>query len=215
MSPGQEQVLENIDHESVTRPIEQPARSPRKSLPSHWLPRPVSPKLATAQRAKDRTYKKQSESGSPAHVKTLRTTHSSVELGKVHGREGGTYLTKEALAAVEPPIAPTKSPSSPGKYPISPPKLAWEGRTSSPQCGVARQQPVSSPTKPSHCTHRWPTEDHMRAISKVVGVTYCMRNIFSEDSPVRSPTSTEHSFWLAAGNLQEVSISVPDLSADG
>ncbi|EMD95668.1 hypothetical protein COCC4DRAFT_123083 [Bipolaris maydis ATCC 48331] len=144
---------EHSQHQPVVQTTEQSEQSPRKPIPAHWLPKAASPKLATAQRAKERTLKKISDNGSPGYSKGIRTTRSSVDLGRSHGREGTTYLTKEALEAVEATMTSPGKHTGSVKFSSSASKPVWNSPTS-PLRSVARQQSgcslKMSPTKSSH-----------------------------------------------------------------
>ncbi|KAF1936847.1 hypothetical protein EJ02DRAFT_358164 [Clathrospora elynae] len=187
----------------------QAQQSPRKSLPSHWLPKSAGPNLATAQRAKERTHK----TGSPIEVKTLRGTRSSLDLGKTHSRDGATFLTKEALAAVESNIVSPTSPLSPSRLrrsPSKPTKPVWGSPNGSPR-SHARATIRMSPTK---STYLHAESAHARAPSSVGTSTGGQSFHTAEGSPVRSPAGTEHSYQSIAENPQKVEISALDLVAD-
>jgi hypothetical protein len=203
---------EHIELEPTAHTVGHAGQSPRKQLPAQWMPKSSAPKLATAQRAKERTHKKGSESGSPIETRTLRGTRSSVELGKMHGREGATYLTKEALAAVETSVTSPTSPLSPSRTHGSPSKRLWNSPTGSPLRSSTRQHPTfsikMSPTKSTHLHADSVSAAHSRTSSSVA-------NSFrtAEGSPVRSPASTEASFQSAAEN-SDTDVPSFDLYAD-
>lgn len=121
------QGVANVEHSSVTRStskgkeklIETPTDdagerkppSPRKSIPTFWR----GPTLATAQRALQRESRKKALQGesptSPTENsrKSIRSARSIAELGVPQSTEPTTFLTKDAIAAVESNIT---SPSS-------------------------------------------------------------------------------------------------------
>jgi hypothetical protein len=204
---------EHIELGSTAHTVGHAGQSPRKQLPAHWMPKSAAPKLATAQRAKERTHKKGSESGSPVEVKTLRGTRSSVELGKAHGKEGPTYLTKEALAAVDSSVTSPASPLSPNRAYGSPSKRLWNSPTGSPLRSSTRQHPTlsikMSPTKSRHLNAGSMSTAHSRTSSSVANSFHT-----AEGSPVRSPASTEDSFQFAAENPENADVLSLDLMAD-
>ncbi|EUC30800.1 hypothetical protein COCCADRAFT_102955 [Bipolaris zeicola 26-R-13] len=161
---------EHNEDQSVAQKTEQPQQSHRKPIPDHWLPKAASPKLATAQRAKERTLKRSSDNGSPGYPKGIRATQSSVDLGRSHGREGTTYLTKEALEAVETTMTPPRQHTGSAKFSSSTLKPAWNSPTS-PLRSVARQKSgcslKMSPTKPSHLPNKSTAADHSRLFNSV------------------------------------------------
>jgi hypothetical protein len=203
---------EHVDLDPAAHTIGHAGQSSRKQLPAHWMPKSSAPKLATAQRAKERTHKKGSESGSPVEVKTLRGTRSSMELGKTHGREGATFLTKEALAAVENSVTSPTSPLSPSRAHGSPSKRLWNSPTGSPLRSSTRQHSTfsikMSPTKSTHLHAEAASAAHSRASSSVANLFHT-----AEGSPVRSPASTEDSFQSAAEN-PDTDVPSFDLHAD-
>ncbi|KAF1837177.1 hypothetical protein BDW02DRAFT_566421 [Decorospora gaudefroyi] len=194
------------------------ATSPRKSIPAHWLPKSTGPNLATAQRAKERTQKKGSESGSPVEVKTLRGTRSSANLDRTHNKEGATYLTKEALAAVESGDTSPAASSCPSRPTGSPSKRLWNSPSGSPLRSSARQHPTLSikvsPTKSMHLNAELASAGHSRALSSVATSTGRISFHTAEGSPVRSPASTEESFQSAAEDLEDMDVTSLNLLAD-
>jgi hypothetical protein len=114
--------------------------SPRKPLPSQWLPVTNGPNLATAQRAKERGHKRGSAGGSPIEAKTPRGTRSLVDIGRAHGVEGQSFLTKHALAAVESDLTSPLAARSPTKRKCASSKPAWNSPATSPLRESSRQQ---------------------------------------------------------------------------
>lgn len=209
---------EQRDHPSPTPASSQLGQSPRKPIPAHWLPKATAPNLATAQRAKERTHKKGSAAGSLSDMNKLRLTRSSADLGRTHGKEGATYLTKEALAAVESAVAPLASPQTPVKIGSPPSKPAWNSPVTPPARGSARQHPAHtlkmSPTRSTYLTAETMSVGHSRTSSSIA--TSTGKNSFhtADGSPVRSPASTVYSFQTAAESLEDQDIPIFDLSAD-
>ncbi|KAI0577175.1 hypothetical protein Alg130_08488 [Pyrenophora tritici-repentis] len=193
------------------------AHSPRKSIPSHWLPKSAGPNLATAQRAKERTYKKSAESSSPGELMTIRGTHSSFDLSRGYGKEGSTYLTKEALAAVDSSITSSSSPLGTGTVPSSPSKKAWNSPTRSPVRSSTSQQPKlsfkMSPVKLANLNTK-SSPGHSRATSSISTSTGNTAFYTAQGSPVRSPTDIEQSFHTDLEYLEEFDVSDTDLHAD-
>ncbi|OCK83389.1 hypothetical protein K432DRAFT_183191 [Lepidopterella palustris CBS 459.81] len=78
--------------------------SPRKPIPSHWLPKSKAPMLKTAQRAADRETRKKgspSDSIKDCAFKTVRGRRDTVEARKDPASDTATFLTKEAAEPVD------------------------------------------------------------------------------------------------------------------
>jgi hypothetical protein len=208
---------EHVEHQSDAYTISASVYSPRKPIPSHWLPKSTGPNLATAQRAKARSSRREWDDDSPDEVKTLRGTRSSIDLGGIHGKEGATYLTKEALAAVDGTVTSPTSPLSPSRLHGSPPKRPWNSPTGSPLRSSARQQSSfslrMSPTKSTHLNTDSISAAHSRTPSSVATSGRASFHT-AQGSPVRSPASTEHSFQSAAENPEDLDVPSIDLRAD-
>ncbi|KAH7377385.1 hypothetical protein BKA66DRAFT_572183 [Pyrenochaeta sp. MPI-SDFR-AT-0127] len=192
--------------------------SSRKSIPSQWLPKGNGPILATAQRAKERSEKKSSQSGSPIEAKTLRGTRSSVELAVGHGLEGAIFLTKEALAAVENSMTSPKVSRSPNRLHQSQSRPSWKSPTGSPLRSSPRQQSTLSvnisPTKPAFLKAESSSVGYSRGPSSAA--TSTSKNSFhtAEGSPVRSPVGSELSFQSAVEAPEGIEVPYFDLTAD-
>ncbi|CAG5161424.1 uncharacterized protein ALTATR162_LOCUS6026 [Alternaria atra] len=208
---------EQAEHQSAAHTVSTSGHSPRKPIPTQWLPKSTGPNLATAQRAKVRNSKNSWGSDSPEEVKILRGTRSSIDLGRTHGKEGALYLTKEALAGINSTIASPTSPLSPSTLHGSPTKRPWNIPTGSPLRGSARQQHLStrmSPNKSTHLNIESISTAHSRASSSVATSTGRVSFHTGEGSPVRSPASTEHSFQSAAENPEDLDVPNFDLKAN-
>ncbi|KAH6883390.1 hypothetical protein BKA58DRAFT_304847 [Alternaria rosae] len=209
---------EQAEHQYDSYTIGTSGRSPRKSISTQWLTKSTAPNLATAQRAKARTSKTAWDSDYPDEVKKLRGTRSSVDLGRISGKDGATYLTKEALATVENTIASPTSPLSPSSLHRSPPKRPWNSPTGSPLRSSARH-PSSfslrmSPTKSTHLNTDSISAGYSRASSSVATSTGRASFHTAQGSPVRSPASTDRSFQSAAENPEDLDVPSIDLCAD-
>jgi hypothetical protein len=217
MSSSEEQICKYIENQTIAQTIGQSDPSPRKPIPAQWLHKTTSPNLATAQRAKERTLKKGSENGSPRCAKTVRATRSSMDLGRPHGREGTTYLTKEALEAVDATIVSPLSPTSPVTFSNSVSKPAWNSPTS-PLRGVARKQSrcslKMSPTKPSHPSTKSVTTGHTQAVSSVTALASKISHRTTDGSPVRSPESTRLGFRSTLKDLEDLHITILELETN-
>ncbi|CAO2649863.1 Nn.00g011550.m01.CDS01 [Neocucurbitaria sp. VM-36] len=192
--------------------------TPRKPVPSQWLAKTNGPNLATAQRARERSHKKESQASSPIEVKTLRGMRSSIDLGRAHSSEGPTFLTKEALVAVESNIMAPTSPRSPNALRRSPSKPTWKSPNASPLRSNLRQQPplivAVSPARPTLLSTESTSNAHSRIPSSVATST-CGNSFYTaEGSPVRSPTGSELSFSSAVEFLEDVQSPHLDLTAD-
>ncbi|KAF1846263.1 uncharacterized protein K460DRAFT_406479 [Cucurbitaria berberidis CBS 394.84] len=215
--PPKEHVQFETDNHTIGHTA-QGQQSPRKPIPSQWFPKSNAPNLATAQRAKERSHKKGSHSGSPVEVRTLRGTRSSVDLGKRHNAEGATFLTKEALAAVDSNITSPTSPCSPNRLHRSPSKPSWQSPNASPLRSSLRQQSTVtnkvSPTRPTYLNAETALNAHSRAASSVATSTGGNSFHTAEDSPVRSPVGSELSFWSAEEIIEDMDIPYHNLTAD-
>lgn len=184
------------------------ARSPRKSLPSHWIPKSSGPKLATAQRAKERSHKKDPQSGSPVETKTIRGARSIIELRKAQSVESPSYLTKEALAAADNDIASLTSTRSPIRLHRSPSKPCWRSPTTSPSQNRPGQ-PVTittkiSPTRAALLSAGTASSGHSRAPSSTAAS--CGTFHTANEPPVRSPSGSVNSFRSASEYPQDMEI---------
>lgn len=175
----------------------QGVKSSRKPIPANWLPIRTGPNLATAQRAKERGEKKASANGSPVEVKTLRGTRSSLDLGRLSGIEGPTFLTKEALAAVDSNVSSsTTAVRSPTKQ-----KLVLRTSSTSPLRSSQNQKLMSgnkiSPSKINRLDIETALSIHSRGPSSVATSTGDTVYHDVGGSPVRSSTNSEQSFQTA------------------
>jgi hypothetical protein len=159
--------------------------SPRKPIPSHWLPPSNGQNLATAQRAKERVHKKGSLSGSPVEVKALRGTRSLVDIGGAHGTDGASFLTKTAHSAIESDLTSGKSPTKGQRAPSKP---AWNSPTS-PRREHAQQQPnliiKTSPIKKAYLSAESASLGHRRGTSVATSAGDSVYHS-AKSSPVRS-----------------------------
>ncbi|CBX91365.1 predicted protein [Plenodomus lingam JN3] len=192
----------------------QPSYSPRKSLPSHWLPKSSGPNLATAQRSKERSHKKDSQSGSPIQVKTIRGARSAIDFRKSYDIESPTYLTKEALAAVENDMSSPTSADGLHRLRRSPSKPSWRSPATSPLRSSPSQHTTNnmkmSPTRAGLLKAGSTSGSHSRAASSVT--TSCKTFHTANESPVRSPSGTELSFHSASEYPEDAQI--PHLKLD-
>jgi hypothetical protein len=195
------------------------SHSPRKRIPAQWLPTSSGPTLATAQRVRERGQKHGSASGSPVEAKILHGTRSSVDLRKAHIAEGATFLTKEALAAVESNIVSPASARSPKKHQPTT-KPAWWSPTSPSSRNSPRQQSTltikMSPTRTTFLSAGSTSLGHRRGASSVATSNEDPLYHTAENSPVRSHAGSEHSFTSAAEVIDDDIVHVYrlDLSAD-
>jgi hypothetical protein len=159
--------------------------SPRKPIPSQWLPASSGPNLATAQRAKERVHKKGSLSGSPVEAKALRGTRSLVDMGGAHGAAGALFLTKTAHSAIESDLTSGKSPTK-GQRASS--KPAWNSPTSPPREHVQQQPNLiikTSPIKKAYLSAESVSLGHRRGTSVATSAGDSVYHS-AESSPVRS-----------------------------
>jgi hypothetical protein len=190
--------------------------SSRKPIPAHWLPAGTAPNLATAQRAKERGHKRGSVSGSPGEVKSIRGTRSLADIGRAQGAEGQSFLTKNALAAVECDLTSSTAGRSPTKYQRSSSKPAWNSPATSPLRESSRHHAAfvikGSPTKNFHNAE---TRTHKRGISLA---TSAADSIYysAESSPVRDDANSTPSFDTPVETFDEYPFPIIDFlpSAD-
>lgn len=203
-----EEAQSNPDESQIVRNPIRTSHSPRKSLPSHWLPSNSGPRLATAQRAKERSYKKDQQIGSPIEAKKIRGARSTVELKKAYNIDGSNYLTKEALAAVETNIASPTSAHSPSKLRQSPSKPSWRSPNTSPLHGSPSQHATLttkfSPARAALLSPGTASGSHSRGSSSVAASLRTFHT--ANESPVRSPSGSEISFQSASEFLDEIMI---------
>ncbi|KAH7066298.1 hypothetical protein BKA63DRAFT_425784 [Paraphoma chrysanthemicola] len=164
--------------------------SPRKPIPSQWLPTNSGPKLATAQRAKERGHKRGSVSGSPVEARTLHGARSSVDLASRHGSEAPTFLTKETLAAVDTDITSPTNGHSPTKRMSTRP--AWQSPKSSDLRESPRQHSSidvkTSPNRIALLTPEVATTTHRRGPSSVATSTDGTVYHSAAGSPIKGTT---------------------------
>jgi hypothetical protein len=136
--------------------------SPRKPIPSQWLPFTSGPNLATAQRAKEREHKKGSLGGSLSEPLTLRGTRGLADIGRTHGAEGAAFLTKTTHAAVESDFT---SPKSPTKGHRASSKPAWNSPTSREHLQQPNLIIKTSPIKRAFLSAEAASHGHRRGTS--------------------------------------------------
>jgi hypothetical protein len=193
--------------------------SPRKAIPSQWMSPSSGPNLVTAQRAKERGYKKGSLNSPPKEVKTLGMTRSLMDIKKAHAADGASFLTKTAHTAVESDLILSTLAKSALKPQRTPSKPAWNSPGGSPLRERPPQQQDFSLTTSPHKTMLLSTETatrgHRHGASSVA--TSAADSVYhsAESSPVRSTVDLTLSFKSAAEVLlDEDNISVLQLSAD-
>ncbi|KAF3035264.1 hypothetical protein E8E11_002194 [Didymella keratinophila] len=189
--------------------------SPRKPLPAQWFPPSQSPMVASSQRARAHGGTQASTSGSPVDHRPLRTTRSSVDSGKAHANTT-SYLTKEALDAVDANITSPPLRRSPSKAQRSPTKVPWNSPTVSPKVRSLRHR-GTSPAKPSppRVMHLGVhvTAHHRRAPSSIVS-TGATSFHTAHGSPVRSSACSQSSFSSAEDLNDSVYFHCSDYVAD-
>jgi hypothetical protein len=173
---------------------------PRKPLPAQWFPPSQSPTMSSSQRARAHGETQACPSGSPVDRRPLRTTRSLADFGKAHA-ETTSFLTKEALDAVDANITSPTLRRSPSKLQRSPTKVPWNSPTISPKVGSLRHN-GASPTKPSppRVMHLGVhvTADHKRAPSSITS-TGATSFHTAHGSPVRSSACSQSSFSSTEG----------------
>lgn len=177
--------------------------SPRKPLPAQWFPPSPSPTVPSSQRARFHGGTQASPSDSPVDRRPLQTARSSVDFGKAH-LDTTSFLTKEALDAVDANITSPTLRRSPSKLQRSPTKVPGNSPTVSPKVESLRHS-SASPSKPSppRAMHLGvhETADHKRAPSSIVS-TGATSFHTAYGSPVRSSACSQSSF-SSAENLND------------
>ncbi|KAL5119369.1 hypothetical protein ACEQ8H_002638 [Pleosporales sp. CAS-2024a] len=146
--------------------------STRKPLPSHWVSPGGGPKLATAQRAKERGGKPGLKAGSSTG-KTMRSTRSMVDISQSLVTEGASFLTKTAHTPVENDLTNSAGGKSPTKHQSRSSRPAWNSPNGSPlreRASPRQQIPLSvrlSPTKTAFLSTEAVINNHKRATSSV------------------------------------------------
>jgi hypothetical protein len=199
----------------TTSHTEQDSHSPRKPIPSQWLSKASGPRLATAQRARVRETKKDSPNGSPIDSKPLRGARSFHDTSRLHATEGATFLTKEALAAVENDITSPTLRHSPSKLQQPKAKPSWNSPAQSPKYETLRKAAKSSlklsPTKVALLSPT--TGEHKRASSSITTVGAVSYRT-AHGSPVRSLADSPMSCMSTEDFLEEKNLSETDLAAN-
>jgi hypothetical protein len=190
--------------------------SPRKPIPTQWLSPNRSPNLATAERAKNRGYKRYSANGSPVETKCLRGTRSLVDIRRGHDVEVQSYLTKDALAAVESDLTSSSTIRSSTKHQRASSKPAWNSPVTSPLHESLRQKPAlamnNSPTKKiSVLSTLAGSQRHRRGSSSVATSTGDSVYHSAESSPVRDTADLTLSFKSTAETLLDDDNDIPHL----
>lgn len=192
MQDSSEASIDIITERDTTTYSDVRSASPRKPLPAQWFPssESLTPMVKQQRRAHDA--RKASPSGSPRATGSMR---HSVDLGRTCANST-SFLTKEALDAVDANITSPTLRRSPSRIQPSPPKAPWNSPTLSPKIGGLRHT-STSPTKPSppRTTHlgAHTTTDHRRAPSSIVS-TGATSFHSAHCSPVRSSSSSQNSF---------------------
>lgn len=197
---------------------EERRHSPRKPIPAQWFPKCNGPNLATAQRAKERSQKKGLHNSSPVEVKTIRGTRSSLDIGhKTTTPEAASFLTKEALAAVDNDITAPTSPPSQNKAKRSPIKSTRNSPNVSPLRSSPRQHAFTSKISPSKTTFLSTSS----ALVPHLGISHSATTSVSgasfytaEGSPVRSYANSELSFQSATESFENDGILYHNVNAD-
>jgi hypothetical protein len=193
--------------------------SPRKPIPSQWLPLSNAPKLATAQRAKERGHKQGSLSGSPVEAKALRGTRSMVDMSRGQSNQEMSFPTKMSHAAMESVLPSPTGGRSPTKQQRPSAKPAWNSPNGSPQRESPKQQAHllmrTSPHKTSFLTADTGSRGHRRGTSSVATSATGGSVYHSADSsPVGDSTALALSFTSAAEVLDDDGNHFPHLHRD-
>ncbi|KZM24924.1 uncharacterized protein EKO05_0002706 [Ascochyta rabiei] len=169
--------------------------SPRKPLPAQWLPATDLSTFLIAQRTDAHEDAKSPASGSPVERKTVRLRRGPLDVGQPN-TEGVSFLTKEALDAVDANIAPSTLRRSPSKIQPCPARAPWNSPAASPKVASLRKS-AGSPTRssPPRIKHlsSHVTADHKRTPSSVTS-TGATSFYTAHGSPVRSPALSQTSF---------------------
>lgn len=164
--------------------------SPRKPLPAHWLPSHSSSGHKTPQSMNSAAGPQALPKGSPTNRNAAQATRSLRELGK-----GTSFLTKEALNAVDNNIALPTLRRTPSKAQVSSTKVSWNSPSVSPNAGSPRRK-AGPPTNPSHSratqsgSHVAASHRRNNSIISTGATSYHT----AHGSPVRSPASSPDSF---------------------
>lgn len=164
------------------------ATSPHAPLPARCLPSSTSPVPATAQADKSYGKSQVPSGGMPTDCGTLRSTQRSLDAGKSSVAKA-TFLTKEALDAVDANMTSPILRRSPSKMHQPHTKQPLSSSTVSPKM-QSSQHSAASPTKPSPPPRTAPPGSHIhakhrRAPSSVVS-TGATTFYTAHGSPVRS-----------------------------
>ncbi|KAF9690674.1 hypothetical protein EKO04_011534 [Ascochyta lentis] len=189
--------------------------SPRKPLPAQWLPATALSTFSIVQRVETHEDTKTLASGFPVERKPIQLSRVPVDPSTAH-LDGASFLTKEALDAVDANLAPSTLRRSPSKIQSSPVKAPWNSPAASPKVGNLRRS-AGSPTKPSpprtkHLnTHV--AADHKRAPSSVAS-TGATSFHTAHGSPVRSVALSQTSFSSTEDYTDDVNYESPNSMAN-
>lgn len=183
------------------------AAGPRKSLPTRW-PSSKPPLSPNAQGDGARL------GGSPSDHGALRTTQSSLDIGNASAVKA-TFLTKEALDAVNANMTSPTLRRSPPKMQQAPAKQPWNSPAVSHKSGSPQRSsgsPIRPTTPQTAFIRSHVVAEHRRAPSSVVS-TGATTFHTAHGSPVRS-SAFSHSSYSSAEELLEAQSQSPDDFAD-
>ncbi|KAH7406580.1 hypothetical protein DE146DRAFT_397354 [Phaeosphaeria sp. MPI-PUGE-AT-0046c] len=185
--------------------------SPRKPIPSQWLPSNSGPNLVTAQRAKERDHKKGFVNGSLVDTKILGSTRSMSDLKRANAVDGASFLTKTAHTAVESDLTVSPTTRSPTKQHRTSSKPAWNSPTGSPRRDSPQQQPHliirTSPVRTVFLDAGVSSHGHRRGNSAATSTTGETMYHSAESSPVRGSDDAE-SYAETLDHISDLQLSV-------
>lgn len=190
--------------------------SPRKPIPAQWFPASQSPTVNPSQRARVHGDSQASPSRSSVDRRPLQTTRSLASLGRKHA-DTTSFLTKEALDAVDVNITSPTLHRSPSKLQRSSTKVPWNSPTVSPKPGTLRHSgasPIKSSSPPCIAylgVHV--ATGHKRAPSSTIS-TGATSFHTARGSPVRSSACSQSSFSSAGDFDDSVYFHCTDYVAD-
>ncbi|KAJ4982589.1 hypothetical protein SVAN01_11917 [Stagonosporopsis vannaccii] len=189
------------------------AASQRTPSPARRLSSPTSPMFSTAQADKPGGQSKAQSGDNSTDHERLRAPRSSYDMEETTTVKA-TFLTKEALDAVDANTISPKLRRSPTQKRQSPTKQPWNSLTMSPKMGSLRRS-TGSPTKPSTPPRTallgsHIVSEHRRAPSSVVS-TGATTFHTAHGSPVRSTVCSQSSYSSAEDCADHAHHAHPDL----
>ncbi|KAF2263584.1 hypothetical protein CC78DRAFT_268930 [Lojkania enalia] len=193
------------------------SHSARMPIPAQWIARTAGPILNTELRAMQRESRKQA-----LDPRTARSTNSSAESKKYHGSEVTTFLTKDAITAVESDIT-SASARSGTKLRHTPSKTASKSPIRSPVRASPGQlstiKSTLSPTRAPRMSNYGPTSNLTETANRSRGpgsvTSLDSSNATATHSPVSQSTRSSVMSFVTAFEHHDAQIPAPGMTDAG